>query len=59
MAEKVLSVRQMAEAVAAIDARTKEMDNYLKVFIRMTARAPDGRTLMNVVLDILDHVADD
>jgi hypothetical protein len=58
-----LSLRQMAQSVAAIDARTAEMDRKLddlserlNKFISMTARMPDGRTLINVVGTILDKV---
>jgi hypothetical protein len=58
-----LSLRQMAQSVAAIDARTAEMDRKLddlserlNTFISMTARMPDGRTLINVVGTILEKV---
>lgn len=55
MAE-VVSMRQMAAAIAAVDARTAEMNQKLDSLISMTARAPDGRTLINLVATILNDV---
>ena len=56
MAEVVVSMRQMAAAIAAVDARTAEMNQKLDSLISMTARAPDGRTLINLVETILNDV---
>jgi hypothetical protein len=51
-----ISLRQMAASIAAIDARTANIDQNLDALIRMTARAPDGRTLINLVATILADV---
>jgi hypothetical protein len=58
-----LSLRQLAQALATIDARTAQMDRKLddlkealRALSSMTARMPDGRTLINVVGTILDEV---
>lgn len=51
-----ISIRQMAQTLATIDARTAKMDqklddiiSRLKTLSSMTSRMPDGRTLVNVV----------
>ena len=61
-----LSLRQAMQTLATIDARTEEMDRKLKALSEalraltsMTARMPDGRTLINVVGTILTEVQSD
>jgi hypothetical protein len=61
-----ISIRQMAQTLATIDARTAEMDRklddltaILKALASMTARMPDGRTLINVVGTIENEVLND
>ena len=54
-----VSIHQMAETVAIIDARTTKIDDKLNALIAMTARMPDGRTLINVVGTILHEVQND
>jgi hypothetical protein len=39
----------LAQKLADIDERTQKIENMLKGLVRMTARLPDGRTLVNVV----------
>jgi hypothetical protein len=63
MAEDVVSLRQMAAAIAAIDTRTTDMNrkldqltDNLNGLARATSRAPDGRTLINLVMTILNDV---
>jgi hypothetical protein len=65
-----ISIRQMAQTLAAIDARTEQMAQTLAAiddklddlkeridtFRSMTARMPDGRTLINVIGTIEDKV---
>jgi hypothetical protein len=58
-----LSLRQMAQALATIDARTAGMDrklDFLKAALgtlsSQTSRMADGRTLISVVGTILDEV---
>jgi|SRR5215211_101773 len=58
-----ISIRQMAQTLAIIDTRTAEMDqklddilSRLKTLHLMTARMPDGRSLINVVGTIWDKV---
>lgn len=61
-----LSLRELLQALATIDARTAQVDRKLDQLndgliglARMTARMPDGRTLINVVGTILDEVQTD
>ena len=56
MTEVAVSLREMATAIAAIDGRTAEMNQKLDSLLSMTARAPDGRTLINLVETILNKV---
>jgi hypothetical protein len=58
-----ISIRQMAQTLATIDARTAEMNqklderlDRLKTLSSNTARMPDGRSLVNVVGTIWDKV---
>ena len=61
-----LSIRHLAETLDAIDARTTRMERQLdeihdalRALISMTARLPDGRTLINAVGMILHEVEND
>jgi hypothetical protein len=61
-----VSIRQMAQTIADIDARTAAMSGQLERILQglntltaMTARMPDGRTLINVVATILNEVEQD
>lgn len=66
MANNVVSIRQLAQALATIEARTAQMDrkldgitDNLRALTSMTGRHPDGRTLINLVATILDEVQND
>jgi len=39
----------LAQKLAGIEARTKRIEDALNSLVRMVARLPDGRTLVNVI----------
>ena len=61
-----LSLRELVQALTSIEARTAQIDRKLDALNEslaalhsMTARMPDGRTLISVVATILDEVQND
>lgn len=51
-----VSIRELGEQVARIDARTREINDHLDGLTRMIARDSSGRTLINLVGEILTKV---
>ncbi len=51
-----VSLRELGDQVARIDARTASMDAKLDSIIRFTTRSSSGRSLINLVEDILNKV---
>jgi hypothetical protein len=59
MADSVVSIRRMAETLTTLDARTAQMDQKLNEILNglhAIVRSPDGRTLLNLVEQILVEV---
>ena len=59
MADSVVSIRRMAETLTTLDARTAQMDQKLNEVLNglhAIVRSPDGRTLLNLVEQILADV---
>jgi hypothetical protein len=59
MADSVVSIKRMAETLTTLDARTAQMDQKLNEILNglhAIVRSPDGRTLLNLVEQILVEV---